>query len=273
MHLKKSFSGGKSGAARISGAAHAVLGTDAKGQSSMYDTRSGTLLTMVLLFVIGWIPTIGVMISGYVGGRRAGSPLRGFAASVLGSAVVVGILLGITAGVNAVDSALVSAPESRIAEWAASSPMLEKMFNGILSYARAVFGNPDLTIDYGKYVLVIPFGIIGGILANQAQKEARLTVDSAARAGERSFRSLNLQREGRKIGFESYDQYVQMGVNTMDVPAPLREEKRVKAPVKKEVPSVTTVNVPARETTATATVSVPAERKEQPEPDDSTTYI
>lgn len=255
--MKKSGSCGDVKAAKVIGAAEAVLGIDAKGQNSMYDTRSGTLLTIVLLFVIGWIPTIGQMVAGYVGGRRAGSPMRGLISSVLGTLIVISALFFTLFALSAIDAALVSNPESRIAEIAASSPVLEQLLNTFLSYARRIFGSADLTVNFAMYAVTIPFGIIGGILANQSQKEARLLLERSSKIHTRKARSLSLYRSGKPMGFESYDRYVKIGVNTSAVP-PVKERETpvtVAAPAQESEPKVAST-VRASPTEATSTVSM-----------------
>lgn len=45
-----------------------------------------------LAILIGWIPIVGPAVAGYIGGRKAGSPGRGFVAGLI-PAVIVGILV------------------------------------------------------------------------------------------------------------------------------------------------------------------------------------
>ena len=53
-----------------------------------------SLIMVGLAILIGWIPIVGPAIAGYVGGRKAGSPGRGFVAGLI-PAVIVGILVGV----------------------------------------------------------------------------------------------------------------------------------------------------------------------------------
>ena len=71
MGISKSVSS-RSVSGRVKEAADTILGTGADKADVMYDSRSGALLTFLLLFIVGWIPTIGQMVAGYVGGRRSG---------------------------------------------------------------------------------------------------------------------------------------------------------------------------------------------------------
>ena len=110
--------------ASVKGVAEAVLGTDQRGQRSVYDTRSGTLLTIILLFVVGWIPMVGQMVAGFVGGRRAGSPFRGFIAAFVGTMSVLLVLFVIVESIRGINSALINDPEGEIAVLTASAPLL-----------------------------------------------------------------------------------------------------------------------------------------------------
>ena len=214
--------------ASIKGAAEAVLGTDQRGQRSVYDTRSGTLLTIVLLFVLGWIPMIGHMVAGFVGGRRAGSPTRGLIATSVGTFTVLFILFLIVELIRAINSALLTDPEGEIAAITASAPLFQQLFSLFLDYSRELFGSADFSINYGVYMITIPFGIIGGIFADQAQKETRIIVARTGKATARRVRSIEAYREGKQLGFESFEHYSRMSVNTMT---------QVSKPVIEEVPA------------------------------------
>ena len=247
---KRSSGAFKVNGASIRGAAEAVLGTDRKGQSRLYDTRSGTLLTIVLLFLLGWIPTIGQMIAGFVGGRRSGSPLRGLIASLTGTFVVILILFLIVEILRAINSALVTDPEGEIAIIASSSPVLQQLLDASLEYGRQLFGNADFTINYAIYAITIPFGVIGGIFADQAQKETRLIVARTGKVNARRVRSIDAYKDGKSLGFETFEQCTAMSVNSMA--APSRTTVKKEAPAAPAARKATTVH--PRENPVSATV-------------------
>ena len=276
---KRSSGAFKVNGASIRGAAEAVLGTDKRGQSRIYDTRSGTLLTIVLLFLLGWIPTFGQMIAGFVGGRRAGSPMRGFVASLVGTFAVVLFLFLTLEIIRAIDSALVTDPEGEIELIASSSPVLQQLLDAALGYGRQLFGNADFTINFAIYAITIPFGVIGGIFADQAQKETRLIVARTGKVNARRVRSIDAYKDGKSLGFETFEQCTAMSVNTMATPSRMS--------VRKETPSVTTARkattVRPRENPVSATVettrvqssptSTGTVRKKQDSEGESTVYI
>ena len=278
MHLKsRSSSTSVVRRASVKGAAEAVLGTDQRGQRSVYDTRSGTLLTIVLLFVLGWIPMIGHMVAGFAGGRRAGSPARGLIATTVGTLAVLLVLFIIVESIRGINAALLNDPEGEIMTLTASAPLFQQLFNLFLDYTRQLFGSADFSINYGNYLITIPFGIIGGIFADQAQKETRIIVARTGKATARRVRSIEAYKEGKQLGFESFEQYSRMSVNTMtSVNRPVKEETpansaRRTTVRKKESPVTATVD--ATRVQSTPTSSVGTARKKKESDGDSIVYI
>ena len=279
MHLKSRSSGTSIfRRASVKGVAEAVLGTDQKGQRSVYDTRSGTLLTIVLLFILGWIPMIGHMVAGFVGGRRAGSPARGFIAAFVGTMSVLLVLFLIVESIRGINSALINDPEGEIAVLTASAPLLQQLLTLFLDYTRDLFGSVDFSINYATYMITIPFGIIGGIFADQAQKETRIIVTRTGKATARRVRSIEAYKEGKQLGFESFEQYSKMSVNTMaPVSRPVKDEVPVNSARKptvrkKESPVTATVDTTRVQSTPTSSVTS-AQKKKKEQEGESIVYI
>ena len=279
MHLSKrsrSASGVKG--AKIRGAAEAVLGTDDRGQNSVYDTRSGTLLTIVLLFVLGWIPMIGQMVAGFVGGRRAGSPYRGLVATAIGTFMVLLTMFLAVETLRGLNSALVNDPEGEIAAIASSAPVLQQLLDASLGYARGLFGNADFTIDYATYAMTVPFGIIGGIFADQAQKETRLIIERTGKVNMRTVRSMDAYKDGKKLGFETFEQYSNMTVNSTAALVSRPVQKQEAAPAPKTRTAVRVKEAPVTATVDTSRVqlsptSVETVRRKEETDGEATVYI
>ncbi len=279
MHLKSRSSGTSIfRRASVKGVAEAVLGTDQRGQRSVYDTRSGTLLTIILLFVVGWIPMVGQMVAGFVGGRRAGSPFRGFIAAFVGTMSVLFVLFVIVESIRGINSALINDPEGEIAVLTASAPLLQQLCTMFLDYTRDLFGSVDFSINYATYMITIPFGIIGGIFADQAQKETRIIVTRTGKATARRVRSIEAYKEGKQLGFESFEQYSKMSVNTMaPVSRPVKDEVPVNSARKptvrkRESPVTATVDTTRVQSTPTSSVT-PAQKKKKEQEGESIVYI
>lgn len=182
-----------------------ALGTES---DSIYDMKSAVWLTFILSFLLCWIPILGQMVAGYIGGRRSGSPVRGAMSTTLATVVVLAILMILSVGLFSVNGILTGNPGERIDEISGTSPLTGQMLSAGLSYLTAAFGSVDgtLSINYGIYLVTIAFGFIGGIIADQSRKETRLIIsESASTAPVRSARSMEMHRAGRSLGFETFD--------------------------------------------------------------------
>src|SRR5574344_2438708 len=120
--------------AKAKSAAEAVLGTGADTADTAYDMKSGALLTFLLLFALGWIPILGQMVSGYVGGRRSGSPVRGLAATGAATVCVLIVLTVISFILYSVNGALADDPAAEIAAVSATSPVLGQLMSAGVGY-------------------------------------------------------------------------------------------------------------------------------------------
>ncbi len=205
MHLSK-YDGNNLGG-KIKGAADVVLGTSTEGSRSLFDMRSATLLTFFLLFLTGWIPVIGQIIAGFVGGRKAGSPYRALLATGIATFAFVVMLTIASMIIWAVN------PDFNV-----DSAKDSSLFASIcVDYAQKLFGCNDLTVNYGEYLMTVAFGLVGGVLADQARKEMRILIQNGGVISGHRARSMDLHRNGKKLGFESYDDYKAMSVNSMSV--------------------------------------------------------
>jgi hypothetical protein len=218
--------------------------------------RSGILLTFVLLFVAGWIPTLGQIIAGYVGGRKSGSPYKGLVATAVATLLMLVILTIVSLSLDSINSALASDPEGEIAKIAESSPFLGQLAAIGVDYLRKIFGNANMTVNYGTYMLTIVFGIIGGVIADQNRKEIRLAVANADKANENRLRSISLFKRGRKMGFESYDDYTSLSVNSLQPVTPKKKPFSARPIVKEPTVTGTVDTTPVGTPTSTADVKL-----------------
>lgn len=195
----------RSVSSRLKGATDTILGTGADTADVVCDTRSGTLLTFVLLFVVGWIPTIGQMVAGYVGGRRSGSPYRGLFATSVATACFLVVLTLIALLLDSINGALSVDYQAEIDALSEQSTLLAGFAASALEYLRALFGGRGLSIAYASYLITPVFGIIGGVVSNQMQKELRYIIRTAGGTSAQRIRSMERYRHGRSMGF-SYSQ-------------------------------------------------------------------
>ena len=255
MHLRNKTSGSRVGlAAKVKGAADVMLGTDPESAGKEFDIRSGTILTFILIFALGWMPYVGLMVAGFVGGRRAGSPYRGFGVTAIATVLALVVMWGITLLIQAVNAALYNDPEAEIALIEQTSSTLAAILTAIVTYLRQLFGSTTgFSINYGLYMTVIGFGIIGGILADQSKKETRLIIQHADKQSARRIRSIESYKTGRSMGFETYDDYKQFAVNTTAVACRNALELEKESAVKEVPPAVTTTVGVEKKANATPT--------------------
>ena len=180
---------------------------------------------------------------------------------------------------RAINSALVTDPEGQIATIAASYPALQQMLDAALTYGRDLFGSADFSINYATYMITIPFGVIGGIFADQAQKETRLIVARTGKVNARRIRSIDAYKDGKSLGFEAFEQYTAMSVNSMSVPSrssvkaqdtPMTTNVRKATVRPRETPVTATVDTTRVQSSPTSTGSV---RKKQESESEHTVYI
>ena len=221
MHLKKRSGLSPGYGSVIRGAADAVLGTGSDDSDNIFNTKSGILLTTVFLFIIGWIPMVGQAVAGYIGGRRSGSPKRGLVSSVIAVIIAVALLIAIATGIETLCSVTSTTLETQIASFGESYPLLAQLASSGLAYLYALFGNgAGFDLNVWMYAITIPFGILGGVVADQSQKEIRIVSARTAEATAHTHRSVELYRAGCKMGFESYEMYAALSTNTMNRVAP-----------------------------------------------------
>ncbi len=260
MRIGKSVSSrGMSG--RIKEATDTILGTGADTADSMFDSRSGALLTFLLLFIVGWIPTFGQMIAGYVGGRRSGSPYRGFFATSIATVCVLVILTLIAFFLDSINGALITDSQVQLDRLREQSPILADFAAPAVDYLKAMFGGASLSVAYASYAITPVFGVIGGVVSNQMQKEIRYIIHSAGKAPGQHVRSLDLHRSGKPMGFTYSQVSSSFSVNANASPAftPVQHvsEVRPQADIASPVRTVdTTVGIRSEESYAKRTDSV-----------------
>ena len=137
----------------------------------------------------------------------------------------------------------------------------------------------SVLIEDEKIAAVIPdVPVIGGIFADQAQKETRIIVTRTGKATARRVRSIEAYKEGKQLGFESFEQYSKMSVNTMaPVSRPVKDEVPVNSARKptvrkKESPVTATVDTTRVQSTPTSSVTS-AQKKKKEQEGESIVYI
>lgn len=142
---------------------------------------SGVKYIVILTIMLWWIPILGQAMAGYVGGRRSGSPYRGFLAAMTPVFAIMAI------------------SKLYYGEWVPSASPFSPLFGSVASAITPVlpFVIPylnfstlylaDVTeslrdvaaLQISAYTIVIVFAFIGGLMADQNKREIKNAIEKA----------------------------------------------------------------------------------------------
>jgi len=176
-----------------------------KESGGPFSLRSAFLITALLTVFLWWLPVLGQMIAGYVGGRKSGSAVKGVV--VTGS--VVCIFVAVALMLSLAGFSFTDAQESITGTMLSGFPVLADIVTTISEYATAFFLSLGTTEAACLVVAVttVIFGLIGGILAGQAGREREYRTSSVSSAPSSSARSVEAFKNGRSAGFGSFEEY------------------------------------------------------------------
>ena len=145
-----------------------------KGEGPPFSFWSSSRIILILAFVLWWIQPAGPMIAGYVGGRRAGSPVKAVVAALMPVAAI--FLANLTYAhlfaSHQVDF-VASLPETVGGGAASILPFLAPYKDFMVAYLQSFVGALQTTFGMGTngYLMVIIFAYIGGLVAEQTRRE------------------------------------------------------------------------------------------------------
>lgn len=180
-------------------------GKKEKKPSGPFRLGSAFLITAILTVFLWWLPVIGQMIAGYVGGRKSGSAARG----VLVTGSAVGIFIAAALLLSSAGFSFTEAQENLTGTMLAGFPALAEVVTIISEYASSFFLAFG-TIESACAVVAVTtmiFGLIGGVLAGQVRLEKEYRMSSSPSAPSPSPRSMDAFRCGRSAGFGSFEEY------------------------------------------------------------------
>lgn len=159
---------------RLASYEHDHEGKKFKSSNVVYSFWSAAKYTLILSLVLWWLPLFGQMIAGYVGGRRAGGPWKGVAASIIPVACLYVVLTGFDSGFFPSHiSGVAIAPAAVGASISSSipfiSPYVQFSSEYVGSFVDALAGSSPYGINL--YVVTVAFAYVGGILAEQSRRE------------------------------------------------------------------------------------------------------
>ena len=194
--------------------------------SEFFDSKAGIFTATMLALFLWWVPYLGPMAAGFMGGRKAGSLFRGVITGAV-SCVIVMIVMSV---MSIVVSGLLYGDYSE--SFRSNVPFLyEKMeeFMGYVDSFVEVRGT-SIFFDQSNYFLLIALALIGGVFADQNRKEVKAIVDLTKESNQAPLpRSVRAYRDKRSLGFQTYEDYARMSVN---IPSAAESEAEKKAPKK-----------------------------------------
>ncbi len=153
---------------------HDVEGKRFKSSSVVYSFWSAAKYVLILSLILWWLPMFGQMIAGYVGGRRAGGPWKGVAASIVPVIGIFGVMTAFEQGwLPSHIGGLAIAPAAIGASLSSNIPLLSPYLHFSQEYIGSFVDTLAGASPYGinTYVLTVAFAYVGGVLAEQSRRE------------------------------------------------------------------------------------------------------
>jgi len=168
-----------------------------------FSAKSAYAVTLGLTALLWWLPVIGQMTAGYVGGRKSGSMMKGALCAVLAS----GTFVAVATFMSVAGFSFTEIQNDAMAFVSSSFPAAESFFKSAFSYVESFF------VTFGQVSLALAvcfitgiFGMIGGIMSGQAKSERGAR--PIATGGGATARSVEAYRKGREVGFGSFDDHL-----------------------------------------------------------------
>jgi hypothetical protein len=161
-----------------------------------YSFWSAVKYSTVLTILLWWLPIIGQMVAGFVGGRRAGKPWKGVVAAMVPLIIIFivtllidnSIIPTVIMGVDWTPSALLKTLEGMVPVIA---PYIDFTQLYMTSFIDTIQLSTDVRLDV--YIITAAFAYIGGIMAEQS----RMEMNYVARHGGNSMTVSVGQSDGR----------------------------------------------------------------------------
>lgn len=151
------------------------------GDGPAFSFWSSSRVILILAFLLWWIQPAGPMIAGYVGGRRAGSPMKAVIAALLPVFAIYLANASYAASVAARQVDLVAALPAIVGDgMAAILPFIVPYREFLVSYMAGFVAALTTTFGMGTngYLMVVIFAYIGGLIADQTRRELQYRAGS-----------------------------------------------------------------------------------------------
>lgn len=139
-----------------------------------YSIWSASKYILMISLMLYWLPLVGQMIGGFIGGRRAGSPFRAILAALIPVAVLFMISTALQTGIIPIklQNATVLA-YTLIAQGLERLPIASPYLNFATTYVGSFINElkSAASLKLGNYLITIAFAYVGGILSDQSRRE------------------------------------------------------------------------------------------------------
>ena len=193
--------------------------------AAFFDSKAGILIATLMALLLWWVPYLGPMAAGFMGGRKAGSMYRGILVGIVSCILVLLITGLLSVGVAALYTGDFAAP---VQEFSAELYELIGLLSDYLE-TFIIVTETGFEFDQGTYFLLGAMSFIGGVFADQTRKEVKAISELIKGMNQAEPpRSLKAYRDHREVGFRSYDDYAAMSVNVSQVRENKTAEKKAK---------------------------------------------
>jgi len=147
---------------------------------------SSSRVILILSFLLWWIQPAGPMIAGYVGGRRAGSPIKAVIAALMPIAAIYIANAAYAHNFAAHQIDFVASLPMVVSDAAASIlPFLAPYKEFLVAYMQGFVQALTSTFGMGTngYLMVVIFAYIGGLIAEQTRRELQSRSGSGSSLG------------------------------------------------------------------------------------------
>lgn len=150
---------------------YSVYKPDMAEEKRIFKRREHNILAgigYVFIFscLLWWLPLFGQMIAGYIGGRKAGSPIKGVMVAVIPVFILFLIFVGMDQGYLPFLGAVVGIPSTIMTGVQSFSPSAASYLSGIYVSLKSLVG-----LNSNGFFIIVVFGLIGGMMADMNKKE------------------------------------------------------------------------------------------------------
>ncbi len=139
-----------------------------------YSIWSASKYILMISLMLYWLPLVGQMIGGFIGGRRAGSPFRAIVAAIIPVMILFGISTALQTGfipirLQNAGTLLIALVEQTLERLPIASPYVNFATTYVGSFIAEL--KTAASLKAGNYLITIALAYVGGILSDQSRRE------------------------------------------------------------------------------------------------------